>query len=148
MMKKNILYRWFGLGSIPRKWLPLLQDEGIVVSDEGIAGWFIARKVKGPGKRYLGRMEGFSGCLVITGKRVLCFTYWRRQINIAVDDPKITHMRFEAPDDRTLSISFESSLFRDGWEGVIEFRFRTEKAGQFRDALKSLGALEGSATTA
>ena len=142
-MKETILYRLFRIGAIPRKLLPLLQQEGIVVSDEGIGGWLITDNVKGPGKRYVNRSEGFSGCLVITRKRVICFTYWKRQINISVDDPAISELYFNIPDHSILSISFESSAFREKWEGVIELRFNTQKAQQFASFLKAIGARQG-----
>ena len=147
-MKKTLSYRLFRFGAIPKKILPILHEEGIVVSDEGIPGWFITKNVKGPGKIYLNRLRGFSGCLVITRKRVLCYTYWKRQINIAVDDPRIAGLYVDVPVDKTLSISFESSIFRDRWKGVIELRFKTGKATQFRDSLRSIGAQKGSAVNA
>jgi hypothetical protein len=53
-----------------------------------------------------------------------------------------------ATDRQKLSISFESSVFRDGWEGVTEYRFRTDKAVQFQDALMSLGVQKGFASDA
>ncbi len=142
-MRKTILFRLFGLGAIPGKLRPVLDSEGIVVADEGIGGWFITRNVRGPGKRYIRRKEGFSGCLAITKRRIVCFTYWKCQINIAVDDPKISELYVNIPAKETLSISFESSVFRDGWSGVIEFRFKTEKARQFYDVLRSIGARKG-----
>jgi hypothetical protein len=144
-MKKTILYRLFGLGAIPGKLLPILEQENIVVFDEGIGGWFITKSVKGPGKRYLHRSEGFSGFLAVTRKRVVCFTNWKRQINISVEDPKISHLYVHVPADEVLSISFESSAFREGWEWIIEFRFKTEKAIQFNDVLGSVGAQQGAA---
>lgn len=139
-MKKSISYRLFGLGSIPKKLAPALASEGMVLSDEGMPGWFITRRVKGPGKRFNHRAEGFSGCLVITQKRVVCFTYGKRQINISVEDPKIAHLLVDVAKDGILSISFESSVFREGWSGLIEFRFKTDKARLFREALLAIGA--------
>ena len=144
-MKKTILYRLFGLGAIPGKLRPILELESIVVLDEGIGGWFLTKNVRGPGKRFLRRSEGFSGCLAVTEKRVVCFTNWKRQINISVEDPKIAHLYVGVPAEDILSISFESSVFREGWEGVIEFRFKTEKAMQFSDVLRSVGAQQGAA---
>jgi len=147
-MKKSILFRLFKIGAIPGKLRPVLEKEGMVVFDEGIAGRFITMRVKGPSKRYFHRSEGFTGCLAITKQRVVCFTYGKRQINISVADPKISELYFNAHDENRLSLSFESSLFRDGWEGVIEFRFKTEKALQFCGALKSLHARQGAPTDA
>lgn len=147
-MKKPILYRLFGLGAVPKKIRPILEAEGIVVLDEGMGGRFVTKNVKGPGKRYRHRSEGFSGFLAVTKKRVICYTYGKRQINMSVEDHRLSELYVSAPDEETLSISFESSVFREGWEGVIEFRFDTEKAIQFRDALGALGAGQGSAADA
>lgn len=80
-MKKTILYRFLRLGPVPKKLLPVLEKEGIIVLDEGMGGWFVTKHVNGPGKRYRYRSEGFSGCLVITKVRLVCYTYWKRQIN-------------------------------------------------------------------
>ena len=147
-MKKTFLYRLLGLGSVPKKLLPLLEQEGIVISDEGMGGWFITKHVNGPGKRYRHRSEGFSGCLVITKKRVICYTYGKRQINISVEDPKIANLYVDILKEEKLSLSFESSDLRQGWNGVIEFRFNTDKAHQFREALITIGAQQGAALAA
>jgi hypothetical protein len=144
-MKKTLLYRFFGLGRIPRQLRPMLALEGIVVADEGIGGWFIAKHVTGPGRRYRNRAEGFSGCLVVTKQRILCYTYGKRQINISVDDPKVSALHVTLPKAETLSIAFESSVFREEWRGVMEFRFNTERARLFHDTLISIGA-RGSAS--
>lgn len=117
----------------------ILETEEIIVSDEGIGGWYITKNLKAPGKRYINRKEGFSGCLVVTKKRIVCYTYSKRQINISVDDPKISKIYVKLPEPQTLSISFESSVFHDDWKGVIEFRFKTEKSQEFCDVLRSSG---------
>jgi hypothetical protein len=83
--------------------------------------------------------------LVVTKKRILCYTYWKRQINISLDDPKVSELRVTLPKAETLSIAFESSVFREEWRGVIEFRFNTDRAQLFRDTLISIGA-RGSAS--
>ena len=144
-MKKTLLYRLFGLGKIPRQLRPMIESEGIVVADEGIGGWLITKHLNGPGRRHRNRAEGFSGCLVVTQKRVLCYTYGKRQINIAVDDPRVSELQVALPKAQTLSIAFESGVFREDWCGVMEFRFNTERAQLFHDALRSIGA-RGSAS--
>jgi hypothetical protein len=143
-VKKTLLYRLFGAGSIPKELLPTLEQEGIVIADEGMGGWLIYKNVKGPHKRYHYRAEGFSGCLVITKKRVICYTYRRRQISLAIDDPNISELYFENPEENLLVIAFEASVFRSDWQGVMKFRFKTEKAEQFCNALRGIGAKQGS----
>ena len=145
-MRKSIFFRLLGFGGIPRRLRPVLDSEGIVVADEGIPGRFITRDVRAPGKRYRQRSEGFSGFLAVTGKRIVCFSYAKRQINIAVDDPQLGELFICRPQEETLSISFESSLFRDGWSGMIELQFETGKAKQFHEVLLVLGARQGTAS--
>jgi len=147
-MKKTILYRLFGFGSVPKKLFSVLEQEGVVVSDEGMGGWFVTKHVNGPGKRYRHRSEGFSGCLVVTKERVICYTYGKRQINISVGDPKIANLYVDILKEGKLCLSFESADFREGWNGVIEFRFNTDKAHRFREALMEVGAQQGTALDA
>jgi hypothetical protein len=144
-VKKALSYRLFGLGSVPKRVRPVLEKEGIVVWDEGMKGHFITKDLKAPGRRSIHRSEGFSGWLAITQQRILCYTYRKRQINISIDDPKLSELFVCTPDPQTLSLSFESSVFREGWQGVVEFRFQAEKALQFADVLGSLGARHGAA---
>ena len=47
-----------------------------------------------------------------------------------------------------LHLSFESSDFREGWQGVIVFRFTTDKALSFQKALIAIGAQQGIAAEA
>jgi hypothetical protein len=144
-MSKSFLFRLLRIGAIPKKLRPILDAERIVVGDEGMRGSLIYRNVKGAGKRFINRVEGFSGCLVITEKRFVCFTYGKRQINIAVDDQRLSEMSVEIPQENILSISFESSAFMEKWEGMMEFRFKTEKAHEFHTVLRSFGVRQGSA---
>ena len=70
-------------------------------------------------------------------------TFGKRQINISVEDPNISNVYVDATNERGLSLSFESSNFRKGWQGMIEFRFNTDKALLFHDALVAIGAQQG-----
>jgi hypothetical protein len=141
---KSLLYRLFNLGSIPEKLAPVLKQEGIVVADEGLTGWFRTRDVAAPGKRHIRRSRWFCGCLVITKMRILCHAFGKRQINLPVGDARLSRLSVDLPGENLLLISFESSDFLPGWKGRIEFLFRTEEAGEFRDVLLSLGAKPGS----
>ena len=147
-MSKTLLFRLFGVGKIPEKIRPHLEAEEIVVADEGIGGWYRTRDLKAPGKRFIRRREGFSGCLVITKKRLVCYTYRKRQISISVDDPKLAALFVDLPAPETLSLTFESSDFQDDWHGVIELQFKSDKARQFFDVLSDHGVHQGTAAAA
>jgi hypothetical protein len=142
-VKKSLLYRLFRLGGIPKRIRPALEAEGIVVADEGMGGLFVCRNVRAPGKRYRCRSEGFSGGFAVTRKRIIAYTFWKRQVHIGVEDSKGRHLHINVPEPGRRSISFEPSEFRDRWSGVIEFRFRTDRAEAFREALRAVGAQKG-----
>jgi len=124
----TLLYRIFKIGRIPPKVRPVLEAEGIVVAVEGIGGWLINRNFKSPTRRCLYRKRSFTGCLVLTEKRLLCYTYARRQINIALDDPRFLQLKIELLQPNVLSVAFEASVFRDDCRGGVEFRFHTPQA--------------------
>lgn len=144
-MKKTFSYRLFGLGGIDARLRPLIEAEGLLVVDEGIPGRLVMRRVDGPGRRHRGRIEGFSGFLAITRCRIIAYSYRKRQISIGADDPRLPDLYVDLPSPDTLSISFESSTFREGWSGVMEFRFRTDKAPRFHEVLVSMGLGQGRA---
>ena len=142
-MRKTLSYRLFGLGGISTRECMLIEAEGVVIADEGMPGRLVMHRVAGPGRGYRGRIEGFSGFLVITRRRILAYSYRKRQINIGVDDPRLPDLYVRLPSPDTLAVSFEASLFREGWSGVMEFRFCTDKALSFHEALRQLGLREG-----
>lgn len=138
-MSKSLFFTILGLGRVPKSVLSVLKSEEIQMMDEGMKVSLITKNVKGPGKRYINRSEGGAGSLVVTKKRVSCYTFSKRQINIAVDDPKIRELFVKVISPDKISIKFESSVFREGWSGKMEFLFTTDKAQEFYNCLTSIG---------
>ena len=143
--RKTLSYRLFGLGSFSDAARRAMEQEGIVVLDEGMGGWWVTKRVTGPAKHYRHRREGFSGCLAVTKAGVLCYAYKKRQFHFAADDPRIRDLYVDAPADDWLCISFESSHFQKQWRGIMAYHFRTEKASAFLSALLDIGARRGRA---
>ncbi len=133
-----MLYRLLGIGAISKKHRPGLEQEGIVVADEGIGGSLTMRDVKGPGRRYSYKKSLFTGWLVITEKRIICYAFGFRQIDIPVNDSRITELQVENPKENILTISFEASVFRPNWSGHMQFKFKTDKAKQFLSCLSGI----------
>lgn len=138
-MRKTLLYRLFKIGGIPKKLRPVLESEGIVVCDEGIGGWAYMKEFRAPGKRFLHRITGFSGFLVITHKRVIAYAYWKPVINVQVDDPRVSEIKSKLVDPEHLELSLESSMFNADWRGRILFRLNTPKAREFHSAISGFG---------
>ena len=137
-MSKSILYRLFGLGKIPAKYLPIIKEEGIVLIDEGISGRVTFRNFRAPGRRYSFRRNWFSGSLVITKKHFLGFSYFREIIGIPLDDKLMKELDVKLENENILLISFDVSVFHEGWKGEIEYRYSFPQAGDFFNRLKEL----------
>jgi hypothetical protein len=75
-------------------------------------------------------------------RRFICYSFGKRQINIAINDPRISALLVALPKSHTLSISFDAGTFHDDWQGIVEFLFKTEKAKAFFDILKKIGVSE------
>lgn len=84
------------------------------------------------------------GCYCISLSRFLLFNTEPNRVCSTIEyDPKISSLYTELLDPHTLSISFQSSLFHKDWKGVIEFRFKTEKALDFYNVLIKKGLQSG-----
>ena len=145
MRHRTWSWRLLRAGGMPRRWRTELEREAPLIADEGVPGRFIARDVRGPGRIWKHRREGFSGWLAVTGKRFVAYSYGRRQVHIALDDPRMAELYVDLPETDWLVLTFDSGRFRDDWSGIFELRFRTTEARRLRDALLSAGAQTGTA---
>ena len=135
-MRKTLLYRLFGTGSIPDDALSQVRIEGVLLSDEGIGGSLTFRNFRAPG-RYSGwRRTWFSGSLVLTRKHFLAFRYAQPVIGVAWDDEKVTKLNCSLEKKNTLCVQFDASTFEEDWSGDLEVRFSTPLARSFLEKIK------------
>lgn len=137
-MKKTILYRLFKIGGIPKKLRPVLESEGMLISDEGIGGWLIMKDFRAPGKRFKYRMEGFSGFLAVTRKRIIAYSYWKAILNLPYDASAPAEIQSRLVNPSQIELSFESSIYHEDWSGMITLRFNTPKAKEFHEILTGI----------
>lgn len=127
-MAKTLLYRLFGVGSMPQRWRTTVESEGIIVFDEGVRGSVTYRDFRAPGKRFSWRKVAFSGSIALTKNRLLGLQYGNPAINIPLDDARLHQMQFSVEGGDTLLVAFNANLFHNDWSGKIEYRFRTLEA--------------------
>lgn len=144
-MAKALLYQLLKIGSIPADLRAVLQQENLIVEDEGLRGTWFSKDFKAPGRRSFYKSRGFVGFLAVTRKHILAYAFGRPQINLPVDDPRVVDLHSELMDEDGIRISFETAYFHSDWKGVVELRYKTEKARTFHDALLHLGAKQGKA---
>lgn len=134
-MRKSLLFRLFGLGKIPRRYRSLLQSEGIVLAEEGLACRVNYRNYRAPGKRFVHKHVAFPGSLVITEKRLAAFTPTRPLINIPRNDPRLSKLEISTPRTDRLLIGFRGEDFDSRTRGEISCTFHLSRAELFKDTL-------------
>ena len=137
-MKKSILYRLFGIGSIPKKVRPILESEEIILADEGLPGWFITKNLRTPRTFSKYQSSGLIGSLIITKQRLIFYALNKEQINIPLNDPKLAKLQIDVPKMDTIKISFDAADFHENWQGDIEFQIETDKALEFQGILNKI----------
>ncbi|MGK7874456.1 MAG: hypothetical protein AB4426_14460 [Xenococcaceae cyanobacterium] len=135
-MGKTLLHRIFGLGKIPKQMLPILEQEGIVLLDEGIGGSITFRNFRAPWKRYGLRRNYFTGSIVLTQKRFAAFQWATPIINVPLENKWLNELHCSLKDEVTLCVLFDPSVFNEDWSGSIEVRFSTPQARKFLELLK------------
>jgi len=139
-MGKTLLHRIFGLGKIPGKVLPLLEQEGIILRDEGIGGSITFRNFRAPGKRYSFRRNWFTGSLVLTGKRFAAFRWGTPVINVTLEEKWLKALHCSVNGEATLCVRFDPAVFQEGHSGSVEVRFSTPEARLFLEHLTQIAA--------
>ncbi len=137
-MSKTIFYKLFGWGKIPEAMLPILQQEGIVLGEEGLSGTVYFKNFRAPGKRYSRRISWFSGSIVLTKKRLVAWSYSKPIINVLVDGDSFHALHFFLKDEKTLAVKFDSSVFNEQWSGDIEYRLKVSQPRLFLQHLEQL----------
>jgi len=134
-MRKSILYSLFKLGGIPSKIYAGLQQEGIVLADQGLRASVTYKKFRAPGRAHSFRQSAFTGSLVVTEKRFAAFMFAKRMLNVPLGSTKISDLDISVPNQGLLIISFDVAKFHDNWSGSVTYRFHTDKANMFLERI-------------
>ena len=135
VMKKSLFYRLFGWGKIPKKYLPILEDEGIVLHEDGISGSITFKSFRAPGRYHSWKRNWFVGSIVITDKTFAAFSLMKPLIYVLLDQKEMLELHCTLEKENTLLITYDASAFNDKWSGTIECRFKTDKAMLFLEKL-------------
>ena len=127
------------LGRIPQDLRPILEQEGIELVDEGVWGSVRFKNFRAPGKRYQGRINGFTGSVVVTRRRFAAFSAFRSIVDLPFDDARFARLSCSLHREHTLSVRFDPALFDPQHSGSIELRIKTPLAAAILERLKSHG---------
>ena len=134
-MGKTGLYRLFKIGNIPAGLRTKLEEEGIVLLDEGIGGTITYQNFRAPGRAYAWKKSGISGAVALTNVRFVAFAYGRQVINVPWNDPRRKQLRVTCEASERLLIAFDPVIFHADWSGTVEVRLVTAYAQQLHARL-------------
>lgn len=144
----TLLYKLFRVGRVPRRLLPALETEGLVLLDQGARGSIAYQRFRGPGRRFGRRREWFTGCVVLTRVRFVALAYGRRLVNVPLGDPRLAGIEVREHPSSTLLLAFDAGLFLPEQSGRVEVRLRTSHATELVRLLAARAAPAGSGRTA
>ena len=139
-MEKTLLYRIFKLGKIPKRYAPTLQDEGVILLEEGISITITLKNVKAPGRRHSWKRSWFTGSIAITKQTFAAFTIFRPLIYLPLSRENLAKLNCTLEGRNVLTVRFDASTFNEKWSGEIECKFKTSKAPLFLEKLQSYTA--------
>ena len=116
--------------------MPALEQEGIVLLDDGVRGSITFKNFRAPGRRHSWKRTWFRGSLVLTQRRFAAFTSFRQIIDVPLVDERIDALHCSLEGEEKLCVAFDPSVFNDAWSGSVEYRFRTPKARLFIDGVR------------
>jgi hypothetical protein len=135
-MAKTLLYRLFGIGKIPVAVMAELQQEGILLLDEGVPGSATYHNFRSPGRRSSWRRTWFTASITLTKMRLLALAYANPIINIPLADQRIRALQFRLEAGPRLCVGFDAALFHSDWSGTIEYRFRISQPQRFPELVQ------------
>ncbi|MDT4965377.1 MAG: hypothetical protein QOJ64_114 [Acidobacteriota bacterium] len=135
-MTKSLLYRVFGVGKIPELLDAQLNEEGILLLDEGIKGSVTYLNFRSPGRYANWRRQWYTASIALTQTRMVGLRFSQLIINVPLADERIRKMDFSLETSGALLVAFDAGLFHQDWSGKIEYRFRTTYGQAFLDKLR------------
>ena len=136
-MRKSLFFTLFRWGRVPKKALPALESEGIVLLDEGLRGSITLRNFRAPGRIHSLKKSILVGSLVITGQRFAGFAFSKPLINIPLHDDRLRALELSVPSDGLLRIVFDASVFDLQQSGTVKCRYHTGHALEFLEHVAS-----------
>jgi hypothetical protein len=138
--RKSLLYMLFRLGRVPKRALPALESEGIVLLDEGLRGSVTLRNYRAPGRFHSYKSSVFAGSLVLTEQRFAGFAFSKPVINVALHDDRLRALEMSVPRDGVFHIGFDPAVFDLQRSGSVECRFHTGNALRYLEHLGSISS--------
>lgn len=135
-MRQSFLYRWFGVGKVPKGAAANIEQETVVFRQEGLSGSIGFRNFRAPGRRHGAKRSWFIGSLVLTEQHLLGFGFSQQVLGLAWDSPQASKLKIFVEGEFTLCVQYEGADFNPDWSGEVTVRYRLEKASRIAQDIK------------
>ena len=137
-MLKTLL-GFFGMGKIPSQERIRLEEEGIILIEEGVTGSVKFRNFKDSMHYIFWKKKLIYGWLALTEKRLRLYgNIGVVNVDLPLDHPAFGQVMIEAVKDSLLEISFDIASFMPKSSGQITLRYRTDQAREFIEKMSGL----------
>lgn len=133
-MGQAFLYRVFGLGGLPKRQRKVLEQQGLVMIDEGLSGWITLKNFRGPGRYSSYRKRYFVGSIALTQRRFLAYQWRTPVINVPLEREFIDKLECCAKGGG-IEVAFDAAEFNPKHSGSIAVFFASDRARVFIDRL-------------
>lgn len=130
-MKKTFLYKLFKIGKMPAPDAAAVQDEGVILFDEGFKGTKTYINFRAPWRYSNWKRQWFTASIAMSATRLVAFQYALKMIDVPFSDERFGGLKFSIEEDGALLVAFDASLFLDDTTGNLEHRFYTPLAREF-----------------
>ena len=130
-MKKTLLYKLFGIGKMPGREASEIEQEGVILFDEGFKGTKTYINFRAPWRYSNWKRQWSTASIALTNARLLAFQYALKEIDVPLSDARFGELKFSVEEDGALLVAFDASLFHDDTTGNLEYRFYTPLAQNF-----------------
>lgn len=123
-MSKALLFRLFGLGSLPEELKNELQTEGLLLWDEGLPMSLHYRRYKAPHMGATGRKGSRGGYVAVCQKRLVMKGHWEFS-SVNLSEVSGDNLEYGIHKNGRFFAAFDASSFYSDRSGRIEHRFHT-----------------------
>jgi hypothetical protein len=134
--KKSLLFRLFGLGKIPKSQRSRLENEGIVLVDEGVPASIKYRNYRAPGKYFKYKTSWFSAAVVWTRESFTVIALGKTVLHVPIKDKRLGQLELWVKQEHLLKIKVDVSHFSETSSGTIECTLKTGIAGEMLTAFR------------
>ena len=134
---KSIFYKLFKIGKLHKSVIPQINQEGVLLVDEGISAWVNFKNFRAPGKRYSRRTNYTVASIVLTKKHFLAFSGKRPIIGIAWNDGKIKSLNITKISESIFSVCYNANTFNEDWSGEVTVKFKSQITNKILQKIKT-----------